>query len=146
MGDEPSVKAETKPAQPAAAIDNLPSDAKMQAKWKELIPLASAGKPRLAMAMESAKITIRQVEDHKELDFEVVNEGQKRWIQEQILRGMENDYNKLLGSALTRITISVQPVEDAPQKSYMPQEKAQDLMNKNPEVRNLVKDLGLDAK
>jgi len=127
-------------------VDNLPSDEKMTAAWKELIPLSSAGKPRLAQAMQTAKISIRQVDDHKELDFEVVNEAQRRWLQDQILRDMERSYNKLLNSSLTRITISVQPEEEKPQKSYMPEEKAQDLMKKNSEVRELVVDLGLDAK
>jgi len=143
--DPEAAAAAAKPAD-AAPVDNLPSDEKMTAAWKELIPLSSAGKPRLAQAMQTAKISIRQVDDHKELDFEVVNEAQRRWLQDQILRDMERSYNKLLNSSLTRITISVQPEEEKPQKSYMPEEKAQDLMKKNSEVRELVVDLGLDAK
>ena len=38
------------------------------------------------------------------------------------------------------------PEEVQEEKKYMPAEKAEDLMSRNEEVRNLVTDLGLDIK
>ena len=51
----------------------------------------------------------------------------------------------ILGSGKVRLFVTVKPAEEIGHKVYMPAEKAQELMNANPEVMNLVKDLGLDA-
>ena len=75
-----------------------------------------------------------------------MNEAQKGWIMEKVLRDLENQYNAFLGTRSLRMAVGVIPVEDVAPKIYMPEEKAQDLMDKNPEVRNLVKDLALDTK
>ena len=58
---------------------------------------------------------------------------------------METSFAKILGTGKVRLFVTVKPVEETAPKVYMPAEKAQELMNTNPEVLNLVKDLGLDA-
>jgi chromosomal replication initiation ATPase DnaA len=80
------------------------------------------------------------------VDFEVLNESQKKWVEERILRDLERAYNDKLGTKCIRLEVSVRPAEQTEQKIYMPEEKAQDLMGRNPEVREFIKDLGLDTK
>lgn len=40
----------------------------------------------------------------------------------------------------------MKPEEEQKQKIYMPAEKAKDLMESNPEVREFISDIGLDIK
>ena len=80
------------------------------------------------------------------VDFEVLNESQKKWMEERILRDLERACNDKLGTKCIRLEVSVRPAEQTEQKIYMPEEKAQDLMGRNPEVREFIKDLGLDTK
>ena len=80
------------------------------------------------------------------MEFTVTNEAQKRWIEEKILRELEKKYCSLAGSAAIRLAPSVLPEEQKEDVKYMPAEKAEDLMGKNEEVRNLVTDLSLDVK
>ena len=63
-----------------------------------------------------------------------------------MLRELESDYNAMLGTRRLHLAVSVRPAAEMEQRIYMPEEKAQDLMDKNPEVKHLVKDLGLDTK
>ena len=63
-----------------------------------------------------------------------------------MLRELENKLRELVGCPKVNILISVTPVEEGEKVPYMPEEKARDLMEKNPEVRALVADLGLDTK
>ena len=44
------------------------------------------------------------------------------------------------------VLVSVTPMEEIEKVPYMPEEKAKDLMEKNPDVRAFVADLGLDTK
>ena len=81
----------------------------------------------------------------KNVSFEVTNEAQKKWIEDGLLRNMETAFAGILGSGKVHLFVTVKPSEEIAHKVYMPAEKAQELMNANPEVMNLVKDLGLDA-
>ena len=74
------------------------------------------------------------------------NEAQKQWIEEKMLRELENKLRELVGCPKVNVIISVTPVEEGEKKPYMPEEKAKDLMERNPEVRSLVADMGLDTK
>jgi hypothetical protein len=58
---------------------------------------------------------------------------------------METSFARILGNGRVHLHITVKPSEEIENKPYMPAEKAQELMNSNPEVLHLVKDLGLDA-
>ena len=81
----------------------------------------------------------------KNVSFEVTNEAQKKWIEDGLLRNMETAFAGILGSGKVHLFVTVKPSEEIAHKVYMPAEKAQELMSANPEVMNLVKDLGLDA-
>ena len=136
---EVAEKAETAP-------DRIPEDEEIIGRWPEFTAKFAAGRDRLERTLAAAHLSVTTAPDHKLLTFEVVNEAQKGWIMEKVLRDLENQYNAFLGTRSIRMAVGVIPVEDVGPKIYMPEEKAQDLMEKNPEVRNLVKDLALDTK
>ena len=123
----------------------LPADETVTAKWQELAA-AQAAQPRLANALASAKLDIKEENGMKVVDFAVTNEAQKKWIEDRILRTLESQFSKLLDCPHIRLNPTVVPEEQLEERKYMPAEKAQDLIGKNAEVRSLVTDLGLDIK
>ncbi len=128
-----------------SAPEQLPSDDKIREKWPELVKECAEGKPRLENALANAALSFEESDGFKTVSFEVTNEAQKKWIENGLLRTMENSFARILGNGKVRLGITVKPSEEIEKKVYMPAEKAQELMNTNPEVLNLVKDLGLDA-
>ena len=144
--DEPDVVQPAKEAAGATAVpEAFPAEEDLAAKWKELAAMYGS-QPRLANALANAKLTFREEEGRKVVDFTVINEAQKKWIEERILRDLEARYARLTACGRIRLEPSVQPEEEQGPRIYMPAEKAEDLMSKNEEVRNLVVDLGLDIK
>ncbi|MBR1488564.1 MAG: DNA polymerase III subunit gamma/tau [Bacteroidales bacterium] len=144
--DEPDVVQPAKEAAGAAAAQEaFPAEEELAAKWKELAAMYGS-QPRLANALANAKLTFREEEGRKVVDFTVTNEAQKKWIEERILRDLEARYARLTACGRIRLEPSVLPEEEQGPRIYMPAEKAEDLMSKNEEVRNLVVDLGLDIK
>ena len=133
------------PAEQAAAEQPLPPDELLAGKWKELAALYGS-QPRLANALANAALSFREEDGRKIVDFRVTNEAQKKWIEERILRDLESRFAALTNCGRIRLEPSVQPEEEHAPRIYMPTEKAEDLMSKNEEVRNLVVDLGLDIK
>ena len=105
----------------------------------------SKGKPRLENALASAALSFAEEDGFRNVSFEVTNEAQKQWIENGLLRNMETSFARILGSGRVHLFVTVKQVEESAPKVYLPAEKAQELMNTNPEVLNLVKDLGLDA-
>ena len=144
LDDAPAVVEVAEKAE--AAPDRIPEDEEIINRWPEFTAKFAAGRDRLERTLAAARLNVTTAPDHKLLTFEVVNEAQKGWIMEKVLRDLENQYNAFLGTRSLRMAVGVIPVEDVGPKIYMPEEKAQDLMDKNPEVRNLVKDLALDTK
>ena len=142
--DEPEIMPASTP-DPAAAPQALPSDEEITAKWKDLAAMYGA-QPRLANALANASLQCREEDGRKVVGFSVTNEAQKKWIEERILRDLEDRFAKLTGCGRIRLEPSVPAEEEQGPRIYMPTEKAEDLMNKNEEVRKLVVDLGLDIK
>lgn len=137
---------EKKAAEEAKPVENvqLPSDEQLAAKWKELAE-SYASKPRLANALSEAKLSFREEDGRKVVSFTVTNEAQRRWIEEKMLREMENDFCSLAACRMLRLEPAVLPEEEMKEVKYMPKEKAEDLISHNEEVRNLVMDLSLDV-
>ena len=140
---------EVMPAAAAAAAEEkpeaLPEDGVLAGKWKELAA-QFASQPRLANALSNANLSFREEDGRKVVAFTVTNEAQKKWIEERILRDLEGKFARLTACGKLRLEPTVLPEEEQEKKIYMPSEKAEDLMSKNEEVRNLVVDLGLDIK
>ncbi len=135
-------KAEEKAVEEAG---KLPEDALVIEKWKEMAG-QYADKPRLASTIANGTVNVREENGVKVVDFVVKNEAQKLWIEEKLLRDLEGRLRGLLACNKVNIMVSVVPEEEVKKVPYMPEEKAKDLMDKNPDVRAFVADLGLDTK
>ena len=137
---EEAPAAETKPS-----LTALPDDETLRLRWREMAGSYSS-KPRLASMLSSGNINLSEDGGVKVVEFFVTNEAQKQWIEEKMLRELENKLRELVTCPKVNVIISVTPVEEGEKKPYMPEEKARDLMERNPEVRAFVADLGLDTK
>ncbi len=122
----------------------LPSDEAVLKCWSEIS--AEESRPRLASMLQSGKVELKEEDGVKVIDFYVLNESQKKWMEEKVLRSMEEKIRSSLLCRRINIVISVIPEEEREKVLYMPEEQAKDLMDKNPEVRAFVSDLGLDTK
>ena len=134
-------------AAPAQTEDSpVPSDELLKNKWPEL-SIQYADKPRLASMLSSTTLTITGNEDSKMVVFRVVNEAQKDWVESKLLHELEGRYRALVGSMKVYLRVDVVP-DDAPQqkKVYMPSDQAKELMDRNAEVKSLVKDFELEIK
>ena len=143
--EEKSEAPATDQPETAAVSAQLPDDDKLRAQWKELAREYTS-RPRLASMLESGNIELREEGGVKIINFFVLNESQKQWIEEKLLRELEGKIRTLSACPKIRLEISVVPAEEVEKKPYMPEEKAKDLIEKNPEVRAFVADLGLDTK
>ena len=147
-----SAIAEEKPEEAAApgneeAQDTrLPDNDTVRLKWKELAGQYTS-KPRLASMLSSGQINLSEDAGVKVVEFVVMNEAQKQWVEEKMQRELENKLRDLLSCRKVNIVVAVTPEpENAEKVPYMPEEKAKDLMEKNPAVRDFVAELGLDTK
>ena len=143
-GEEITV--ELAPEESSAAAASLPDAATLESKWQELSATYTTSQPRLANALSGAKVTVEEAEGGIILSFALVNEAQKNWIAEKKLRELEERFRKICDCPKIRLEPCVVPEEEQEDKIYMPQEKARDLMSKNAEVGQLVKDLALDIR
>ena len=123
----------------------LPGDEELAAKWKDLVAMYGT-QPRLANALANANLSFGEDGGRKVVYFTVTNEAQKKWIEERVLRDLEGRFAKIVDCGKLRLEPTVVPEEEQGKRIYMPSEKAEDLMSKNEEVRNLVVDLALDIK
>ena len=147
-----SAIAEEKPEEAAApgneeAQDTrLPDDDTVRLKWKELAGQYTS-KPRLASMLSSGQINLSEDAGVKVVEFVVMNEAQKQWVEEKMQRELETKLRDLLSCRKVNIVGAVTPEpENAEKVPYMPEEKAKDLMEKNPAVREFVAEMGLDTK
>ena len=124
----------------------VPSDEVLQAKWPELSQ-QYADKPRLASMLSSSTLKISGNDESKMVVFRVVNEAQKEWVETKLLHELEGRYRALVGCSKVYLRVEVVP-DDAPKTEvvYMPSEQAKRLMDSNPDVNSLVKDLGLEIR
>jgi DNA polymerase-3 subunit gamma/tau len=131
---------------PTAAEETLPTDETVKAGWKELINKYQT-LPRLASALAKAELRMTEENGVKSVFFPVSNAAQKQWIEEKILRDLETSFREILSCRKVNVHVDDIPEEEPGEKKpYMPEEKAKDLMDKHPEVRAFVADLGLDTK
>ena len=140
---------EEKPVEEAPAVAAeaaLPDDDAIRARWKELVPRYGS-QPRLASALAKAELRMTEESGVKSVFFSVSNAAQKKWIEDKILRDMESAFREILNCRKVNLHVDDIPEEEPGEKKpYMPEEKAKDLMEKHPEVRAFVADLGLDTK
>ncbi len=126
---------------PDKAQDFVPSDEALLQAWAKLPEGVS--NVRLKNALASAQTQISQRDGVAVLQFTVSNEAQREWIQTKLLSKLELSMRNLLGTSKVRIEVNVAetPVQD---KAYTDEEKAKEIMDSNPEVKELIIDLGLE--
>ena len=138
---------EDKPAEPVVAKDDpAPSEEAVRAAWPGLAQKYS-DKPRLATMLNTTTLAITGDDTARTVTFEVVSQAQKDWVESKLLYDLEGNLRVMLRTTKVYLRVSVKP-DDTPvgKVPYMPSEKAGELMKTNPEVNNLVKDLGLEIK
>lgn len=140
MDDKPVVEAAP------ANEDALPSDDMIKTKWPELAGYYMS-MPRLASMLTMTTLNIEEADGAKTVFFQVKNDAQKEWVESKLLHELEGNFRKIMGSVKLYLRVQVVP-DNSPQekKIYMPSDQAKELMSQNDEVKNLVKDLGLDIK
>jgi chromosomal replication initiation ATPase DnaA len=124
-----------------------PTEEEIRAKWPELA-LRYKHLDRLCSMLNTTTLSVSDAEDGcKKVVFQVVNEAQKAWVEAKMLHDIEGNLRAILKSMKVYLRVEVTP-DDTPQEKtpYMPSEKAKELMDNNPEVKGLVKDLVLDIK
>ena len=124
---------------------DAPSEEILRTKWPELAKKYES-KPRLASLLTTTTLVVTGDEKERIVTFRVVNKAQKDWVESNLLHELEGDFRNIVESSKVYLRVDMIP-DDAPQpKIYMPSDKAKELMADNDEVKNLVKDLGLDIK
>jgi hypothetical protein len=124
---------------------NAPDEETLRAKWPQLAKKYES-KPRLASLLTTTTLAVTGDENERIVTFRVVNQAQKDWVESNLLHELEGDFRSIVGSAKVYLRVDMIPDEAPQPKIYMPSDKAKELMAGNDEVKNLVKDLGLDIK
>lgn len=125
--------------------DRIPENAEITGHWQKL-PEQYRSRPRLYSTLATTKLNVKEMDGYKLLEFYVMNLAQKTWVEQELLRDLEDKLQKSLGTKRVRLAVEVIPEEKVEKKIYMPEDKAKAMMAGNEEIRNLVKDLDLDVK
>ena len=125
--------------------EKAPSEEFIKAKWPELAK-EYADKPRMASMLTTTTLRIEGDDSKRTVTFMVDNEAQKDWVESKLLHDLEGRYQRIVASSRVALRVDVTPHEEVQPVAYMPEDKAKELMAENDEVKNLVKDLGLDIK
>lgn len=125
--------------------DRIPENAEITGHWQKL-PEQYRSRPRLYSTLATTKLNVKEMDGYKLLEFYVMNLAQKNWVEQELLRELEDKLQKSLGTKRVRLAVEVIPEEKVEKKIYMPEDKAKAMMAGNEEIRNLVKDLDLDVK
>ena len=126
--------------------EKAPSEELLRAKWPELAQMYAAKQPRLASMLNTTTLKIEGSDEQRLVTFMVDNDAQKDWVESKLLHDLEGRLRRIVASSGVSLRVAVTPAEAVKRVAYMPEEKAKELMAENEEVKNLVKDLGLDVK
>ena len=107
--------------------------------------LSCSRQPRLQNALGCRDLKFADKDGKRIVTVTVFNEAQKKWIEENSLRKIESELQKLVSSKLVQVLIDTEPQDNTERIIYTAAEKAQDLMSKNEEFRTLVGSLELDV-
>ena len=127
---------------PASGV--LPSEESIKEKWSSILELFKT-QPRLQNALGCRDLKFADKDGKRIVTVTVFNEAQKKWIEENSLRRIESELQKLVSSKLVQVLIDTEPQDNTERIIYTAAEKAQDLMSKNEEFRTLVGSLELDV-
>lgn len=133
-------------AEHSAAVqkDEIPTDEQVMKAWKALCE-ASAPKQRLFNALLTAKLEITETAGKKQLRYAVLNDALKSWL-EGLNSRIEGKLREIAGTGRLDLVVDVQPEDPSEKMSVSPEDKAREMMEKNPEIRQWVTSLGLEIK
>ena len=123
---------------------DLPSDEAIIEKWNA-IKEEGRKNQRLFNAMDSAKLTIEEVDGKKTIHYAVVNDSLKMWL-ESLNGRLESKMRELLGSADINMVADLQPEDPSAKTAVNAEDKAKEMLEKNSVVREVITDLGLELK
>ena len=138
------IEVEIMPADDGPASGGLPSEESIKEKWSSILELFKT-QPRLQNALGCRDLKFADKDGKRIVTVTVFNEAQKKWIEENSLRKIESELQKLVSSKLLQVLIDTEPQDNTERIIYTAAEKAQDLMSKNEEFRTLVGSLELDV-
>lgn len=145
MSEDKSAAAAADGSAAVEVEEKLPEDSVLAECWQRLAAMQTA-QPRLMNALSNAALSFSDRDSKRLIRFTVASEAQKKWIEDRILRDLEEKLRSLCSCSRILLEPEVAAEEEKAALKYMPAEKAEDLISKNEEVRNLVVDLGLDVK
>lgn len=145
MSEDKSAAAAADGSAAVEVEEKLPEDSVLAECWQRLAAMQTA-QPRLMNALSNAALSFSDRDSKRLIRFSVASEAQKKWIEDRILRDLEEKLRSLCSCSRILLEPEVAAEEEKAALKYMPAEKAEDLISKNEEVRNLVVDLGLDIK
>lgn len=120
------------------------SDEEIMLGWNKLCD-ASKASERLYSALTNAKLTTERRPDAIILTYAVANESLKLWLAEKNAR-IEAKYRELAGSSRVRLVIDVQPEDPSTRIVVSAEEKAREMMEANPKVKEMIAELNLEIK
>lgn len=126
------------------SADVAPAEQAALDAWPKLAKRYDAS-PRLYNALLSAKLSTTVEEDVLVLTFMVDNEAQRSWIESTKMMDMEGAFRQILGTSKVKLAVIAAPVDSFSDYKYTAEEKAKDLIAKNPEVGKFVKEFSLDV-
>ena len=138
------IEVEIMPADDGPASGGLPSEESIKEKWSRILEIFKT-QPRLQNALGCRDLKFADKDGKRIVTVTVFNEAQKKWIEENSLRKIESELQKLVSSKLVQVLIDTEPQDNTERIIYTAAEKAQDLMSKNEEFRTLVGSLELDV-
>lgn len=138
------IEVEIMPTDDGPASGGLPSEESIKEKWSSILEMFKT-QPRLQNALGCRDLKFADKDGKRIVTVTVFNEAQKKWIEENSLRKIESELQKLVSSKLVQVLIDTEPQDNTERVIYTAAEKAQDLMSKNEEFRTLVGSLELDV-
>ena len=117
-----------------------PSEEEIREQWKLCAKLFE-DKPRLANAILNSVLEFGQEEGETVMTFLVANEAQAKWIRDKALSKLEAKLQELLDWKEISLRVDQNPESASSATPYSPEEKFQDIRERNPQVDSLIKSL-----
>ena len=117
-----------------------PSEEEIREQWKLCAKLFE-DKPRLANAILNSVLEFGQEEGQTVMTFLVANEAQAKWIRDKALSKLEAKLQELLDWKEISLRVDQNPESASSATPDSPEEKFQDIRERNPQVDSLIKSL-----
>ena len=117
-----------------------PTEEEIREQWKLCAKLFE-DKPRLANAILNSVLEFGQEEGQTVMTFLVANEAQAKWIRDKALSKLEAKLQELLDWKEISLRVDQNPESATSATPYSPEEKFQDIRERNPQVDSLIKSL-----